>query len=188
MKVLIIDNYDSFTYNLAYLVRSVTGKQPEVKRNDCFEMQEVQGYDKLLLSPGPGVPSEAGRMMELLEEYSSTKSILGICLGHQAIASCYGATLTNMVRVVHGRATMVKQVGRDSLFDAVPEEFNAGRYHSWVVDRARLPECLEVTAEDEKGMVMALRHRSHDVKGLQFHPESVMTPEGKQIISNWLKN
>ena len=186
MKLLIIDNYDSFTYNLAYLVRKITGKNPEVKRNDCFLLEDVDRYDKIICSPGPGIPLEAGLLMQLIATYAHRKSILGICLGHQAIASHYGATLTNMQNVVHGRETPVLQVKEDILFFNVPGRFNVGRYHSWAVSKQSLPDCLEITAEDDDGMIMALRHRSDDVKGLQFHPESIMTQYGQQIISNWI--
>jgi len=186
MKILVIDNYDSFTYNLVYLVRGITGRNPDVKRNDLFALEEVDKYDKIIVSPGPGIPSEAGLIMKLIQHYASSKSILGVCLGHQAIACHYGAKLTNMQDVVHGRETLVKQLKIDDLFTNIPPEFNAGRYHSWVVNKESLPDCLEITAEDNEGTIMALRHRSDDVKGLQFHPESIMTPHGKQMISNWI--
>jgi anthranilate synthase component 2 len=187
MKILITDNYDSFTYNLVYQVRGITGRNPDVKRNNCFLLEEVNEYDKIILSPGPGIPSEAGLLMDMIGQYAPSKSILGVCLGHQAIASHYGAKLINMQDVVHGKETPVKQIERDTLFTNLPSQFNAGRYHSWVVSKEGLPDCLEITAEDDAGLIMALRHRSNDVKGLQFHPESIMTQYGKQIISNWIK-
>ncbi|MDR3681220.1 MAG: aminodeoxychorismate/anthranilate synthase component II [Flavipsychrobacter sp.] len=188
MELLIIDNYDSFTYNLVYLVRAITGEEPHVKRNDRFLLEEVARYDKVILSPGPGVPGDAGLLMELLEHYATSKCILGVCLGHQAIACHYGAELINMSDVVHGKETLVKQVIGDTLFSGLPQHFNVGRYHSWVVDKQRLPDSLEVTVEDKYGSVMALRHRTDDVKGVQFHPESIMTKYGQQIITNWINS
>lgn len=188
MKLLIIDNYDSFTYNLVHLVREITGSTPDVKRNDCFHPDEIGAYDKLLLSPGPGIPAEAGLLMDVLQRYGHTRSILGICLGHQAIACCFGARLINLQQVFHGVQHPVRQVLADPLFEGVPRNFDAGRYHSWAVDKERLPADLEVIAEDETGLIMGIRHKTHDVRGLQFHPESIMTPHGKQIISNWINN
>lgn len=188
MKILIIDNYDSFTYNLVYLVRTITKTNPEVKRNDLFDLDEVAHYDKIMLSPGPGIPSDAGLMLDLIKDYSAKKSILGVCLGHQAIGSYFGATLENMENVFHGQQTMVRQVVSDPIFDNVPIEFNAGRYHSWVVNRSHLPSELEVIAEDELGLIMALRHTRLDIKGVQFHPESIMTKDGGQIIKNWINS
>jgi anthranilate synthase component 2 len=188
MELLIIDNYDSFTYNLVYLVRAITGKEPQVKRNDHFLLDKIAGYDKIILSPGPGVPKDAGLLMQLIGQYATSKSILGVCLGHQAIACHYGAELVNMPDVVHGKETPIKQLAEDILFSELPQQFNAGRYHSWIVSKEKFPDCLEVTAEDEYGSIMALRHRSNDVKGVQFHPESIMTKYGKQIITNWINS
>lgn len=188
MKILIIDNYDSFTYNLVYLVRTITGSMPEVKRNNLFELEEVAHFDKIMLSPGPGIPSEAGLMMDLIKAYATQKSILGVCLGHQAIGSFFGGELVNMENVFHGQQTMIRQVANDPIFANVPQEFNAGRYHSWIVNRSNLPSELEVTAEDEQGLIMALRHKQYDLKGVQFHPESIMTNDGEQIIRNWINS
>lgn len=186
MKILVIDNYDSFTYNLVQLVRTASGCSPDVRRNDCFCLEEIEAYDKIILSPGPGIPAEAGLMMEVLHRYGHSKSILGICLGHQAIACRSGATLVNVPQVFHGLQRPVRQVLPDPLFRNIPEEFNAGRYHSWAVDRDSLPSDLEVIAEDENGLVMGVRHKVFDLKGLQFHPESILTPHGQQIINNWI--
>lgn len=188
MKILIIDNYDSFTYNLVYLIRMVTGSIPEIKRNDVFQLEEIKQYDKILLSPGPGVPAEAGLMMDVLKEYASQKSILGVCLGHQAIGSFYGGQLENMTSVVHGQETLIKQTLSDPLFSNVPNEFNAGRYHSWIISKENFPPVLDVIAEDEQGLIMALRHKTLDVKGVQFHPESIMTKNGETMIRNWIND
>lgn len=186
MNILIIDNYDSFTYNLAAAVQGITGVRPEVIRNDAVTGAAVAGCDKLLLSPGPGVPEEAGQLTEVIRTWAATKSILGVCLGHQAIASVFGAGLHNLERVYHGVATPVRQLQQDALFAGIPPEFVAGRYHSWVVDRAEIPDELEIIAEDSEGYIMALRHRSYDVKGVQFHPESILTPDGITLLRNWL--
>lgn len=186
MNVTIIDNYDSFTYNLAHLVRSL-GADVRVLRNDRFELEELATADKLLLSPGPGIPSEAGLLLEVIRHWAGRKPILGICLGHQAIAQVYGARLENLAEVFHGVATEGTQTGTDPIFRSLPQRITMGRYHSWVVADDGLPECLEVTARSDEGQIMALRHRQLDVRGLQFHPESVLTPQGKVIIDNWLK-
>jgi anthranilate synthase component 2 len=186
MKVIIIDNYDSFTYNLAHLVKSL-GAEVTVVRNDKFKMEQLEDFDKIILSPGPGVPDEAGLTLKVLETYASRKPILGVCLGHQAIGEFFGAKLTNLSTVYHGVQTPVNIVKDDYLFEGLPRQIMAGRYHSWVVDSEGLPSCLEVTAVSEEGQIMALRHRTLDVRGIQFHPESVLTPKGYIIISNWLK-
>lgn len=186
MKILIVDNYDSFTYNLAGLICTITGKRPDVKRNDTIDLDTVAGYDKILLSPGPGVPDEAGKLIALIEAYAPGKSILGVCLGHQAIGQVFGAQLHNLSQVYHGVATPVKQLQQDILFKDMDAVFDAGRYHSWVVDKKDFPESLTVTAEDEQGYIMALRHKTYDVSGIQFHPESILTPQGRQIMTNWL--
>ncbi|MFA6059217.1 MAG: aminodeoxychorismate/anthranilate synthase component II [Taibaiella sp.] len=188
MKILLVDNYDSFTYNLSLLVKLHTGILPEVRRNDDITLEEVAHYDKILLSPGPGLPSSAGVLMELIKQYAPSKSILGVCLGHQAIAEAFGATLHNLSQVYHGIATPVQQLIPDRLFAGLSNTFEAGRYHSWVADRIGFPESLLVTAEDEQGYIMAFRHKEYDVKGIQFHPESILTPQGKQIMANWLDN
>ena len=186
MKILIVDNYDSFTYNLVQLVRAITGNRPDVKRNDAIVLDAVAAYDKILLSPGPGIPAEAGNLNTLIETYAPTKSILGVCLGHQAIGQVFGAQLRNLDQVYHGLATPVRQLQQDVLFTGIGTQFEAGRYHSWVVDKAGFPESLAITAEDEQGYVMALRHKTYDVSGIQFHPESILTPQGKQMMINWL--
>jgi len=186
-KVLVIDNYDSFTYNLVQLLGQIGCERIEVVRNDRFEMNLVDEFNKVLLSPGPGIPSEAGLMPELVRKYAATKSILGICLGHQCIGEIFGATLFNLPKVLHGKGveTIVTDP-EETLFAGLPPRFNCGRYHSWVLQKDSLPECLKVTATDPDGEVMALSHNSFDVKGLQFHPESILTQTGPVIIKNWL--
>ena len=188
MKILLLDNYDSFTFNLAHLVREVLGYAPDVRRNDKITLDEVEGYDQILLSPGPGVPSEAGLMPELIRRYAPRKRILGVCLGHQAIAESFGARLENMAQVCHGQGleTLI-ETPDEPLFNGLPAKFTSGRYHSWVVATHDWPACLEITARDPEGRVMALRHREFDVCGVQFHPESVLTPQGADIMRNWLK-
>lgn len=187
MKIVIIDNYDSFTFNLSHLVRQA-GAEVNVVRNDRFRIEELEPFDKIILSPGPGIPSEAGLLMEVIRRYAGRKPILGVCLGHQAIGEVFGARLTNLAEVFHGVQTPCRLTAADYLFDGLPEEFSVGRYHSWVVDAGSLPACLEVTAVSPEGQIMALRHREHDVHGIQFHPESVLTPEGKTIMENFLKH
>lgn len=184
MNCLIIDNYDSFTYNLVHLVKEL-GVNPKVVRNDKFKIEDVKKYDKIILSPGPGLPDEAGLLKSLIENYASTKSILGVCLGQQAIAEVFGAKLINLEKVFHGVESEIEVVSDDYLFAEIPQKFQAGRYHSWVVDPSLSPE-LELIAIDENQQVMALRHKNYDVRGVQFHPESIMTPSGKQIIQNFL--
>lgn len=184
--VLVIDNYDSFTYNLVHLINEL-GYEAEVWRNDKFEMADVDKYDKILLSPGPGVPNESGLLLEVIKTYSSTKSIMGICLGQQAIAEAFGGSLLNLGRPMHGIATPITVLDKEELtFKGCPEVIEVGRYHSWVVNTADLPECLTVTAVDQDGQIMSLRHKTLDVRGVQFHPESVLTPSGKQMMKNWL--
>lgn len=184
-----IDNYDSFTWNLVHAVRKLTGAEVKVFRNDEVDMEELESCDKILLSPGPGIPSEAGMMPAIIRELAPRKSILGVCLGHQAIGEAFGARLLNMDTVVHGVATPVHIVSRDiPLYLGIPATFDAGRYHSWIVDREDFPECLEITAIDGENRIMSLRHRRYDVQGVQYHPESVLTPLGEKIIENWLKN
>lgn len=186
MKVLVFDNYDSFTYNLVQLVERLLSGKVDVVRNDKLRLEEAARYDKIILSPGPGIPEEAGSLLPLIDTYKSSKSILGVCLGHQAIGEVYGGSLVNLDAVFHGVATPVKLVTEAKLFQGMETEILVGRYHSWVVDRASLPDELKVTAEDENGYVMAIQHSSHDVMGVQFHPESVLTPEGETILKNWL--
>lgn len=188
-KILVIDNYDSFTYNLVYYIEKITGIRPAVFRNDEIPLNDIVGYDKILLSPGPGVPVDAGICISLIKEYAPTKSILGICLGHQAIGEAFGGEILNLSDVFHGVATpVVITDSSDSLFLNIPSSIIGGRYHSWVVGSNNLPECLKVTCVDENGIIMGISHKSYDVKGLQFHPESVLTEHGMDIIANWINN
>jgi anthranilate synthase component 2 len=187
MKILMIDNYDSFTFNIVHMLESHSGIDVVVRRNDEVTLREAQGFSKIVLSPGPGLPSEAGKMPELVRELAATKSILGICLGHQCIAEVFGAELFNLPCPVHGKATPVEVLQRDEhLFAGLPTMFEVGRYHSWVVKKDSIPDSLEVTAVDVGGEVMALRHRHLDVRGVQFHPESILTKVGRQIFDNWI--
>lgn len=185
MKVVIIDNYDSFTYNLAHAVRQI-GAEVTVWRNDQFTISQLRPFDKILLSPGPGIPAEAGLLLEVINAYAGLKPILGVCLGHQAIAEVFGARLVNLDHVWHGVATEGRQLGNDPIFRGLPERFMMGRYHSWAVDGATIPVSLEVTAVSDDGCVMGVKHRHDDIHGIQFHPESVLTPNGLQILRNWL--
>ena len=188
MKILIIDNYDSFTFNLVKLIRAITAIEPIVKRNDQCSLEEVNDYDKILLSPGPGIPTEAGNLLPLIRHAAPNKSILGVCLGHQAIAEAFGGTLSRLENVYHGIVTPVNLCNDNALFSNLPPSISVGRYHSWVVERKALPAELEILSEDEDGNIMALKHRKHNIYGVQFHPESIMTPLGTQIISNWINN
>lgn len=186
-KILVIDNYDSFTYNLVHYLEDLNC-EVTVYRNDEFDIDEIAGFDKILLSPGPGIPDEAGLLKTVIAKYGATKSIFGVCLGQQAIGEVYGGTLSNLDKVYHGVATKVKTVVDDELlFEGLEKEFEVGRYHSWVVD-ANLPDVLEATSFDENGQVMSLRHKTYDVRGVQFHPESVLTPNGKKMLENWVKS
>ena len=187
MRILVLDNYDSFTYNLVHLVKSMGYKNIDVVRNDSIELNDVDKYDKIILSPGPGVPSEGGIMPELIRRYAPTKSILGICLGEQAIGEAFGARLENLSDVYHGVDTPIKITGDDVLFKGLGNDIEAGRYHSWVVSAENFPEELTVTAVDEEGLIMALAHKKYDVRGVQFHPEPVLTPEGKKMIRHRLE-
>lgn len=187
MKVFLIDNYDSFTYNLSLLVKHVTGVRPVVKRNDELTIEELEDYDKLLLSPGPGLPPDAGLLMPIIEKYAATKSILGICLGHQAIGQVFGATLENIQEVFHGKATRIIPDKQAALFRGLADSFEGGRYHSWVVSERCFPDSLLITAKDDLELIMAVRHKEFDVQGIQFHPESMLTPDGKTILANWLQ-
>lgn len=193
MKILVFDNYDSFTYNLVHLVEMILPVKVDVFRNDQLPLEKVKDYDKIILSPGPGIPEEAGLLLPLIKEYAASKCILGVCLGHQAIGQAFGGMLTNLSTVYHGIATPItinenarKQDRKGALFTGLPDSIEVGRYHSWVVDRKNFPEQLEVTAEDEHGYIMALQHKKYDVQGVQFHPESVLTPKGKELMTNWL--
>jgi anthranilate synthase component 2 len=223
MKILVFDNYDSFTYNLVHLVEKILHQKVDVYRNDQIAMEKVREYDKIILSPGPGIPEEAGMLLPLIKEYASNKSILGVCLGHQAIGEAFGGKLINLSTVFHGVATPIRVMsgqsvvdgqwsmvnqGKDSslpghsadyspltthhsandLFKDLPEELEVGRYHSWIVSDEGFPEDLHVTARDANNYIMGLRHKNYDVQGVQFHPESVLTPMGEKILRNWLKN
>ncbi|MBQ7762117.1 MAG: aminodeoxychorismate/anthranilate synthase component II [Flavobacteriales bacterium] len=184
-KILIFDNYDSFTYNIVHLVNSL-GYDADVYRNDRISIEQAGAYERMIISPGPGLPCESGILPELLRRYAPHKSILGICLGHQAIGECFGAHLENLPHVYHGVATPVKVIGQDPIFDGLGGEFTVGRYHSWVVSDEDFPSCLNVTARDGNGQIMALAHRRYDVRGVQFHPESILTPQGHILMKNWL--
>jgi len=209
MKILVFDNYDSFTYNLVHLVEKILNQKVDVYRNDKIPLEKVKDYDKIILSPGPGIPEEAGLLLPLIKEYAPTKSILGVCLGHQAIGEAFGGKLVNLSKVYHGVATDIEVNGEWSmvngkaiadkssnspftihhsphLFDGLPEKFAVGRYHSWIVSDENFPDELEVTARDENNYIMALQHKKYDVQGVQFHPESVLTPDGEKIMRNWL--
>jgi anthranilate synthase component II len=203
MKILVFDNYDSFTYNLVHLVKKIVRDQLDVYRNDQIPLEKVKEYDKIILSPGPGIPKEAGMLLPLIKEYAQSKSILGVCLGHQAIGEAFGGSLINLSTVYHGVSTPVKIVKRETadvkdvlshtghashdLFVDLPDEIEVGRYHSWILSDEDFPKELEVTARDDNGYIMALQHKTYDVQGVQFHPESVLTPDGETILRNWLK-
>jgi anthranilate synthase component 2 len=188
MKILVIDNYDSFTYNLVHAIKKISGLPVDVYRNDEISMDEIAKYDKIVLSPGPGIPEEAGLLLDIIREYGPKKSMLGVCLGHQAIGEAFGGKLHNMNRVLHGVATPVKLTASKSiLFEGLPETFDVGRYHSWIVQEEGLPDCFEVTSLDSNGLIMSMKHKEYDVQGVQFHPESVLTPLGEKMIENWLK-
>jgi anthranilate synthase component 2 len=188
MKVLLFDNYDSFTYNLLHILKELKA-DVEVHRNDKISLEEIDRFDNILLSPGPGIPEEAGLLLPLIKKYAPTKSILGICLGMQAIGEAFGGKLENLSEVYHGVCSDIRIIRPDSLFAGLPACIGAGRYHSWVVSRENFPSDLEITAEDLKdGRIMALRHKTYNVRGVQFHPESILTPNGKTIIENWMKN
>ncbi len=185
MKTVIIDNYDSFTYNLSHLVKEL-GAEVTVVRNDQFELSALESFDKIILSPGPGIPSEAGLLLDVIRTYAGRKPMLGVCLGHQAIGEAFGAKLENLADVYHGVALEGTQFGKDYIFQGLPDRITMGRYHSWVVSRENFPACLEITAISDEGRIMALRHREYDIHGIQFHPESVLTPDGETIVRNWL--
>lgn len=186
MKILVFDNYDSFTYNLVHLVEKITHEKVDVYRNDQIPLEKIKEYDKIILSPGPGIPSEAGLLLDVIREYAPTKSILGVCLGHQAIGQVFGGELENLSSVFHGVATPCQIETGNVLFRGLPGQIEVGRYHSWVVKEEGFPDELEITARDENNYIMGLQHRKYDVRGVQFHPESVLTPEGEAILRNWL--
>ena len=185
-KIFIIDNYDSFTYNLVHYFHELNCKTI-VKRNDEFNINEVKNYNHIVLSPGPGVPDEAGLLKSTIEKYKSTHKILGVCLGHQAIGEVFGASLINLDKVHHGVETPIKVLKKDVLFKELPNNFIVGRYHSWIIQKS-VPDCLEVTSVDKHNQIMSIRHKNYNIKGVQFHPESILTPFGKQILSNWINN
>ncbi|MFZ6024367.1 MAG: anthranilate synthase component II [Bacteroidota bacterium] len=192
MNILVFDNYDSFTYNLVHLVEKIIHGKVTVKRNDQITLEEVNAFDKIILSPGPGVPVEAGLLLSLIKEYAPSKSILGVCLGHQAIGEAFGGSLTNLSTVYHGVATPIqlqaisRKLQVNSVFQGFDKELIVGRYHSWVINDENFPAELEVTARDQHNYIMALQHKTYDVQGVQFHPESVLTPDGEKMIRNWL--
>lgn len=188
MRILVFDNYDSFTYNLVHVIKEVSDAEVVVVRNDKLDLKDVAAYDKIVLSPGPGIPSEAGLLLDIIKMYAGKIDILGVCLGHQAIGEAFGASLINLDDVHHGLAENVKQVAEDVLFDGLPEVFEVGRYHSWIVAGNNLPDCFEVTSIDDQGQIMSMRHKEFKLRGVQFHPESVLTPHGKQIIKNWINS
>ncbi|MDR0724484.1 MAG: aminodeoxychorismate/anthranilate synthase component II [Prevotellaceae bacterium] len=187
MKILVFDNYDSFTYNLVHAISRLGYDDVDVARNDCIALEDVAKYDKIVLSPGPGIPSESGILLDLIKTYAPTKSIFGVCLGEQAIGEVFGGKLENLTSVYHGISTEIRIIDDDPLFAGLERSFNAGRYHSWIVSRENFPDELKITAIDSENNIMALAHRKYDVRGVQFHPESVLTPAGNQILKNWLE-
>ena len=188
ISILVLDNYDSFTYNLVHIIKALGYSNIEVHRNDKIALEDIARFDKILLSPGPGIPSEAGILLDVIRTYAPTKSIFGVCLGHQAVGEVFGGTLTNLSKVYHGIATKTKVLTKEGLFAGIPHEITTGRYHSWVVDQKNFPDVLEITAEDEEGKVMALRHKILNIVGVQFHPESVLTEFGEKMLQNWLES
>ena len=185
MKIVIIDNYDSFTYNLSHLVKEL-GAEVTVVRNDQFRLEDLEDFSKIILSPGPGIPSEAGLLLDVIRTYAGRKPILGVCLGHQAIGEVFGAKLENLSNVFHGVATSCHITSDDPLFSGLDRNINVGRYHSWVVSKDCFPDCLEITAESDEGQIMALKHKTLNIRGIQFHPESVLTPDGRRMLQNWM--
>ena len=186
MKILVLDNYDSFTYNLVQMIEQIIGEKVDVFRNDQISFEGIEEYDKIILSPGPGIPEEAGILLDLIKKYAPTKSILGVCLGQQAIAEAFGGSLINLSEIFHGVATEATQIKDHRLFKNLPEKLQVGRYHSWAVNPEDFPEELEITSVDESGMIMSLKHKAYDVHAVQYHPESILTPHGKQILENFL--
>ena len=196
MKIVIIDNYDSFTYNLSHLVKEL-GAEVTVLRNDQFKLEDLEPYSKIILSPGPGIPSEAGLLLDVIKSYAGKKPILGVCLGHQAIGEAFGGKLENLSDVFHGVATPCHITVEDPIFSGIERNITIGRYHSWVVSKENFPDCLEITAVSDEGLrvgdgtsgmgqIMALRHKTMNIRGIQFHPESVLTPDGKKMLQNWM--
>ena len=185
-RILVFDNYDSFTYNLVHAVKKLGYTNVEVHRNDQIALEDIERFDKIILSPGPGVPSESGILLDVIRKYAPTKCILGVCLGEQAIAEAFGGTLINLTEVHHGVSSIVDVLQDDVLFNGLPRQLEVGRYHSWAAEKSTLPDCLTITAVDDEGMIMALAHKTYDVRGVQFHPESVLTPDGEKMLKNWL--
>jgi anthranilate synthase component 2 len=189
VKILVFDNYDSFTYNLVHLVEKILHIKVDVFLNDMIPLERVKEYDKIILSPGPGIPAEAGLMLPLIKEYAASKSILGVCLGHQGIGEAFGGSLVNLETVYHGMAMPLKDIDtKNKLFKGIEEGAEVGRYHSWIISDDNFPAELKVTARDQNGYIMALQHRKYDIQGVQFHPESILTPCGETILSNWLSS
>ena len=189
MKILVFDNYNSFTYNLVQMIEQIIGEKVDVFRNDQIALEDIEKYDKIILSPGPGIPNEAGILLEVIKKYAPTKSILGVCLGQQAIAEAFGGSLINLTEIYHGVANNAKTVKKEArLLKDLPENLEVGRYHSWAVNPEDFPEELEITSIDENGMIMSLQHKIYDVHAVQYHPESILTPQGKKIIENFLKH
>lgn len=185
-KVIVLDNYDSFTYNLVQMVEQILGYEVDVFRNDQISLEDVDQYDKIIISPGPGIPSEAGILMEIIKTYAPTKSILGVCLGLQAIGESFGGTLINLTEIYHGVATEAFRIKEHVILNNLPETLEVGRYHSWAVSPENFPEVLEITSIDANGMIMSLKHKDYDVHAVQYHPESILTPMGKNILENFL--
>lgn len=187
-KIMVFDNYDSFTYNLVQMVEQIIGEKVDVFRNDQIALEDIEKYDKIILSPGPGIPEEAGILLEVIKKYASTKSIFGVCLGQQAIAEAFGGSLINLSEIYHGVATEATQTKEHRIFNNLPETLEVGRYHSWAVNPDNFPNDLEITSVDKNGMIMSLKHKLYDVHAVQYHPESILTPDGKQILENFLKS
>lgn len=188
MKILVFDNYDSFTYNLVQIIEQIVGSEVDVFRNDQIALEDIEKYDKIILSPGPGIPEEAGILLELIKKYAPTKSIFGVCLGQQAIAEAFGGSLINLSEIYHGVATEAIQINSHQIFNGLPETLEVGRYHSWAVNPDDFPAELEITSVDKNGMIMSLKHKTYDVHAVQYHPESILTPDGKKILENFLNN
>ncbi|WP_312207330.1 anthranilate synthase component II [Epilithonimonas hominis] len=188
MKILVFDNYDSFTYNLVQIIEQIVGEKVDVYRNDQIPLEDIEKYDKIILSPGPGIPEEAGILLDVIKKYAPTKSIFGVCLGQQAIAEAFGGSLINLSEIYHGVATEATQTKEHKIFNNLPENLEVGRYHSWAVNPDDFPAELEITSIDKNGMIMSLKHKIYDVHAVQYHPESILTPDGKQILENFLLN
>lgn len=187
MKILVFDNYDSFTYNLVQIIEQIVGEKVDVYRNDQIPLEDIEKYDKIILSPGPGIPEEAGILLDVIKKYAPTKSIFGVCLGQQAIAEAFGGSLINLSEIYHGVATEATQTKEHKIFNNLPENLEVGRYHSWAVNPDDFPAELEITSVDKNGMIMSLKHKTYDVHAVQYHPESILTPDGKKILENFLK-